>query len=144
MGRFLCVFVVAALLVLVGLAAAEDKVGIGVKFRPEQCTQRVSKGDRLKMHYTGTLAKDGSKFDSSVDRDQPFEFVIGFGQVIKGWEEGILGMCPGEKRRLKVPASLGYGSRGAGAKIPPNSDLIFDVELLEIVPPGQNDPHPDL
>ena len=88
--------------------------------------------DRLKMHYTGTLAASGAKFDSSVDRGQPFEFQIGVGQVIQGWDEGVMRMSVGEKARLEIPSEMGYGARGAGGVIPPDADLVFEVELLGI------------
>jgi FKBP-type peptidyl-prolyl cis-trans isomerase len=88
-------------------------------------------GKRVRVHYTGWLT-NGKKFDSSVDRGQPFTFTLGAGQVIEGWDEGVKGMKVGGKRQLKIPASLGYGSGGAGGVIPPNATLIFDVELLGV------------
>jgi FK506-binding protein 1 len=89
-------------------------------------------GDKLKMHYTGTLKADGSKFDSSRDRGKLFEFTIGVGQVIKGWDEGVIQMSVGEISTLNITADFGYGAAGAGADIPPNADLVFDVELVAI------------
>ena len=94
-----------------------------------------TKGQTCVMHYTGWLwdgKAKGAKFDSSVDRGQPFEFTIGVGQVIKGWDEGVGSMKVGGKRTLIIPSALGYGSRGAGGVIPPNATLCFDVELLGI------------
>lgn len=89
-------------------------------------------GDNVKVHYTGMLL-DGTKFDSSVDRGQPFEFVLGQGRVIRGWDEGIAMLNVGSKARLIIPSEMGYGERGAGRDIPPFSPLIFDVELIDIV-----------
>lgn len=107
-----------------GLQFEDTVVGTGAS--PET-------GQICVMHYTGWLYKDGekgNKFDSSVDRGSPFEFPIGTGRVIKGWDEGVASMKVGGKRTLIIPAALGYGARGAGGVIPPNATLIFDVELL--------------
>lgn len=88
-------------------------------------------GKVVSVHYTGTLV-DGTKFDSSKDRGTPFEFNLGAGEVIQGWDLGVVGMKIGGKRKLTIPANLGYGSQGAGSVIPPNATLIFEVELLEV------------
>ena len=90
----------------------------------------AARGKSVSVHYTGWLP-DGTKFDSSRDRGQPFEFALGRGQVIRGWDEGVAGMKVGGRRKLVIPAALGYGSRGVGP-IPPDSPLVFDVELLDV------------
>jgi len=108
------------------------KLTIGITKKVE-CSRPAKKGDTLRVHYTGTLFSDGTKFDSSLDRLEPFEFRLGVGHVIKGWDRGAMGMCPGEVRKLKVPADLAYGERGAPPAIPGNAALVFVVELLEIV-----------
>jgi FKBP-type peptidyl-prolyl cis-trans isomerase FkpA len=89
----------------------------------------VAAGKKVTVHYTGWLT-NGTKFDSSLDRGRAFDFTLGIGQVIKGWDEGVQGMKVGEKRKLLIPSALGYGPRGAGGVIPPNADLVFEVTLL--------------
>jgi peptidylprolyl isomerase len=109
-----------------GLKIEDTKAGTGA-------TPKT--GQTCVMHYTGWLYENGAKgrkFDSSVDRGQPFEFRIGVGQVIKGWDEGVASMKVGGKRTLIIPPELGYGARGAGGVIPPNATLMFEVELLDV------------
>lgn len=122
------------LMVIQSWAGEEDKkkkLQIGVKKRVDNCKTKSKKGDTLHMHYTGKL-EDGTEFDSSIPRGEPFVFTLGSGQVIKGWDQGLLGMCVGEKRKLVIPSDMGYGDRGAPPKIPGGATLIFEVELLDI------------
>ncbi|MBA2565696.1 MAG: FKBP-type peptidyl-prolyl cis-trans isomerase [Gemmatimonadetes bacterium] len=93
--------------------------------------KEAKRGQTAVVHYTGWLV-DGTKFDSSLDRGQPFEFPVGGGRVIKGWDEGVAGMKVGGKRRLVIPPDLGYGSAGAGGTIPPDATLVFEVELVDV------------
>ncbi|RUS21694.1 FK506-binding protein 2B [Endogone sp. FLAS-F59071] len=108
------------------------QIGVKKRIPVEECTTLSRDGATLSMHYTGTLFETGEKFDSSLDRNQPFEFKLGTGQVIKGWDQGLKKMCVGEKRRLVIPPDLGYGERGAPPKIPPGATLVFEVELLDV------------
>ena len=91
----------------------------------------AEKGKRITVHYTGYLT-DGTKFDSSLDRAQPFTLIVGAGQVIRGWDEGFGGMKEGGKRKLTIPPEMGYGAHGAGGVIPPHATLVFEVELLRV------------
>ena len=93
--------------------------------------EEAKTGKTVSVHYTGTLT-DGSKFDSSLDRGRPFEFELGAGRVIKGWDQGVVGMKIGGKRKLTIPAELGYGARGFPPVIPPNSTLVFEIELIGV------------
>lgn len=105
-----------------GLAYVDLKEGVG---------PQPTAGKQVKVHYTGWL-ENGTKFDSSVDRGEPFVFTIGVGQVVPGWDEGVMTMKAGGKRKLVIPSQLGYGTSGAGRVIPPNATLIFEVELLDV------------
>merc|ERR1712216_235112 len=102
------------------------------------CAHGAKAGDKLTMHYTGTIDPQsatgvkGKKFDSSLDRGTPFSFTLGQGQVIKGWDQGLVGICPGEKRKLVIPPALGYGTQGAGNAIPGGATLDFQVECLKV------------
>ncbi len=131
---------VAAIGLFVGLAFVQEKF-VTTKSGLKYLDAKVGTGDEAKkgmnvtVHYTGYLyekGQRGAKFDSSVDRGQPFSFGLGAGQVIKGWDEGVAGMKVGGKRELIIPPELGYGSRGAGNVIPPNATLDFEVELLKV------------
>ncbi|KAI0266749.1 hypothetical protein BC834DRAFT_111375 [Gloeopeniophorella convolvens] len=115
---------------LVSAQQAPEKLEIKTTHEPANCKVKAQKGDPIKVHYTGTLFANGNKFDSSLDRGQPLPFTLGAGQVIDGWEKGLVGMCVGEKRTLTIPADMAYGPRGFGSVIPANSALVFDVELV--------------
>jgi len=117
-------------LLLAGTSALEKPLDIQVEHAVD-CTRKTKKGDKVEVHYRGTLEKDGSEFDASYNRGQPLSFHVGKGQVIRGWDEGLLNMCIGEKRKLTIQPEWGYGSGGMGP-IPANSVLIFETELVGI------------
>jgi FKBP-type peptidyl-prolyl cis-trans isomerase len=126
--------------IVAGQQAAKDKkegkvitTKSGLKYEDlkEGTGDEAKEGNTVEVHYTGWL-KDGKKFDSSLDRKQPFSFKLGAGKVIKGWDEGVAGMKVGGKRKLTIPPALGYGARGAGNVIPPDAELTFEVELLKV------------
>jgi len=113
-----------------GLIMEEEITELNIEILEQGTGDReVQSGDQINVHYTGTLI-DATKFDSSLDRGEPFTFTIGLNQVIQGWEQGLLEMKVGEKRRLTIPSDLAYGERGSGALIPPNAVLVFEVELV--------------
>ncbi|KAI0517079.1 hypothetical protein F5B22DRAFT_125552 [Xylaria bambusicola] len=112
----------------VGALASDLKIDVTL---PVECERQTKKGDTIEVHYRGTLASNGNKFDASYDRGTPFVFPLGAGRVIKGWDEGLLDMCIGEKRTLTVPPEMGYGNRGMGP-IPAGSTLVFETELIGI------------
>ncbi|KAJ1821958.1 hypothetical protein GGH91_004095 [Coemansia sp. RSA 2671] len=105
---------------------------IGVKHRPKECPVRTKVGDKIAVHYEGKLFSNGKVFDSSLKRGEPIEFTLGHGHVIKGWDQGLLNMCVGEKRVLKIPGDLAYGSRGAPPDIPADAALVFSTELMAV------------
>ncbi len=113
------------------MAATTTPSGLVIEDLVEGTGDTAAAGQTVSVHYTGWLT-DGSKFDSSKDRDEPFEFPLGARHVIAGWDEGVQGMKIGGTRKLTIPPQLGYGARGAGGVIPPNATLVFEVELLEI------------
>ncbi|KAK9057454.1 hypothetical protein SSX86_022289 [Deinandra increscens subsp. villosa] len=129
-GSSILILLIAATLVS-AKSGDVTELQIGVKHKPASCEVQAHKGDKIKVHYRGKLT-DGTVFDSSFERGIPFEFELGGGQVIKGWDQGLLGMCVGEKRKLKIPAKMGYGERGSPPKIPGGATLIFDTELIAV------------
>jgi len=112
-------------------ANAMNKNGVSIEIMIPGNGDEAKNGDKITVNYVGTL-EDGTKFDSSIDRGTPFSFVLGAGQVIKGWDIGVEGMKIGEKRKLTIPPDLAYGSSGVAGAIPPNATLIFEVQLLSI------------
>ncbi len=111
---------------------------IGVKKRVPECATKASKGQQLSMHYRGYLYSSCEEFDSSYGRDEPFEFTLGTGAVIQGWDQGLVGMCVGEQRKLTIPGALGYGEAGSPPTIPSNATLVFEVELLDAKMPKKS------
>lgn len=129
--RCLAILIAVAVCAQPALSDGDEELKVEVVKSSDSCSRKSKKGDILSMHYTGTLL-DGKEFDSSRQRGEPFRFQIGLGQVIKGWDQGLLDMCVGDKRKLTVPPSLGYGEAGAGDRIPPGATLVFETELTKI------------
>ena len=135
MLKNLSIFIFFAIMALfTGNLGFSSENELKITINKEGSGDRAEIGMSVSVHYTGKL-EDGTVFDSSIPRGQPFTFTLGVGQVIKGWDLGVEGMTIGEKRNLVIPPHLGYGIRGAGATVPPNATLIFDVELLEVKMP---------
>lgn len=126
--RFTALPMLALLFPVLTFAADEVTTEYTVK---KECSRKTRRGDSISVHYRGTLASDGSEFDASYNRGQPLTFTVGQGQVIKGWDEGLLDMCIGDQRKLTIPPEFGYGERGMGP-IPAKSTLIFETELVGI------------
>lgn len=124
-------FVTLLVLFLGIVLANEEKLRIGITKKVENCQRKSQPGDVLQIHYTGML-ENGKVFDSSLSRGVPFEFKLGAGSVIKGWDQGLIGMCVGEQRKLTIPSEMAYGKRGAGGVIPPDATLVFKTELVGI------------
>jgi FKBP-type peptidyl-prolyl cis-trans isomerase len=130
--RFVCAATVC--LTIAGAEMTKTSSGLGIEDLKRGEGREAVSGKTVTVHYTGWLdngGEKGDKFDSSLDRNTPFKFSLGAGQVIKGWDEGVAGMKEGGKRVLHIPSALGYGARGAGSVIPPNANLIFEVELID-------------
>ncbi|QLL31184.1 hypothetical protein HG536_0B00450 [Torulaspora globosa] len=121
---------------LAGLTAAgslkELQIGVTKRIPQDQCHIKAKAGHTVEVHYTGYLRDSLEKFDSSYGRGVPISFKLGSGQVIKGWDQGLLGMCIGEERKIQIPSDLAYGERGIPGVIPKNADMIFDVKLVSI------------
>lgn len=116
-----------------------EKLQIGIKRRADKCDRQAQKGDSLHMHYRGYLKVGGNEFDTSYKRGEPLVFTLGTGQVIKGWDQGLLGICAGEKRKLVIPPHLAYGEVGSPPTIPPDSTLVFEVEAVKVIAPGERE-----
>ncbi|CAL9733157.1 peptidyl-prolyl cis-trans isomerase Fpr2p [Monosporozyma unispora] len=108
----------------------ELEIDITKRIPADKCTNKALVGDNVRVHYTGKLLENGKKFDSSYDRNQPIAFKLGTGRVIEGWDQGLVGMCVGEERTLRIPSKLAYGANGIPGVIPKDADLVFDVKLV--------------
>ena len=146
----LLVFATVVVAPLIAHVHASGGLKIDVEFVPDDCEQKSKAGDHLFMHYTGSIdessatGEKGKVFDSSRNRGRPFDFPLGAGRVIKGWDQGLLDMCVGEKRVLTIPPELGYGSSGAGNDIPGGATLKFEVECIRIGGAGDAPKEPNI
>ncbi|KAK2946354.1 putative Peptidyl-prolyl cis-trans isomerase FPR2 [Blattamonas nauphoetae] len=123
-------------------SSEELKVEITTLFKPETCEKKAKRGNKLKVHYVGTVVETGEEFDNSHERKVPFKFRLGEGAVIKGWEQGLIGMCEGEKRKLVIPSELAYGKYGIPDQIPPNAELMYIIDLVEVSDKEKKGPTP--
>lgn len=131
--KFHWILFLFASLVMAG-SLKELQIGITAKIPSGQCTVKASPGQTVDVHYSGYLRDNGKQFDSSYSRGTPISFRLGSGQVIQGWDQGLVGMCVGEERKIHIPSKLAYGERGIPGVIPKNADLVFDVKLVKITP----------
>lgn len=130
--QFLCWFLSIFAAIVAAGSLKELEIGITKKIPAEECHVKAKPGHTVDVHYTGYLRDNLKQFDSSYTRGTPISFKVGSGQVIKGWDQGLLGMCIGEERKIQIPSRLAYGARGIPGVIPQNADMIFDVKLVDI------------
>ncbi|CCE91564.1 peptidylprolyl isomerase family protein FPR2 TDEL_0C06750 [Torulaspora delbrueckii] len=130
--QFLCWFLSIFAAIVAAGSLKELEIGITKKIPAEECHVKAKPGHTVDVHYTGYLRDNLKQFDSSYTRGTPISFKLGSGQVIKGWDQGLLGMCIGEERKIQIPSRLAYGARGIPGVIPQNADMIFDVKLVGI------------
>lgn len=130
--QFLCWFLSIFAAIVAAGSLKELEIGITKKIPAEECHVKAKPGHTVDVHYTGYLRDNLKQFDSSYTRGTPISFKLGSGQVIKGWDQGLLGMCIGEERKIQIPSRLAYGARGIPGVIPQNADMIFDVKLVDI------------
>lgn len=126
------VFALLYCLLSVAIAGSLEDLQIGITKKATQCNERAFPGDIVNVHYTGYFRDNEKQFDSSYSRGEPISFTLGSGQVIYGWDQGLIGTCVGEERKIQIPSKFAYGESGVPGVIPPNADMVFDVKLVSI------------